>query len=129
VVVYTTALIEIAAEEQAARYQGDPWEEVIAPWLELRSSTSVSEVLERCVNKPQAQWTQVIKTASGVVCELSAGSDTASAKALVSNGGGGKLPCEVPRSSTSCSGFVLRAFVNFIWPHFDHYIWPHPNAS
>jgi hypothetical protein len=37
----TSALIEIAAGEQAARYQGDPWEEVVGPWLEVRSSTSV----------------------------------------------------------------------------------------
>ena len=29
----TSALVEIAAEEQAARYQGDPWEEIIGPWL------------------------------------------------------------------------------------------------
>ena len=61
----TAALIEIAAEEQAARYQGDPWEEVMAPWLEVRSSTSVSEVLEKCVSKPQAQWTQADKNRVG----------------------------------------------------------------
>lgn len=57
----TSALIEIAAQEQAARYQGDPWEEIVGPWLEVRSSTSVSEVLEKCVNRPQAQWTQADK--------------------------------------------------------------------
>jgi predicted P-loop ATPase len=61
----TSALVEIAAEEQSARYQGDPWEEIIGPWLEVRSSTSVSEVLEKCVNKPQAQWTQADKNRVG----------------------------------------------------------------
>lgn len=61
----TAALIEIAAEEQAARYQGDPWEEVMAPWLEVRFSTSVSEVLEKCVSTPQAQWTQADKNRVG----------------------------------------------------------------
>lgn len=61
----TSALVEIAAEEQSARYQGDPWEEIIGPWLEARSSTSVSEVLEKCVNKPQAQWTQADKNRVG----------------------------------------------------------------
>jgi predicted P-loop ATPase len=61
----TAVLIEIAAEEQAARYQDDPWEEVMAPWLEVRSSTSVSEVLEKCVSKPQAQWTQADKNRVG----------------------------------------------------------------
>lgn len=50
--------METAVEEQAARYQSDPWQEVIAPWLDARTSTSVSEVLEKCINKPQAQWTQ-----------------------------------------------------------------------
>jgi len=31
----------------------------------IRSSTSVSEVLEKCVNKPQAQWTQADKNRVG----------------------------------------------------------------
>ncbi|MGH9436855.1 MAG: VapE domain-containing protein [Terriglobia bacterium] len=61
----TSALVEIAAEEQAARYQGDPWEEIIEPWLEVRPSTSVSEILEKCINKPQAQWTQGDKNRIG----------------------------------------------------------------
>ena len=61
----TSALVGIAAEEQAARYQGDPWEEIIAPWLEVRVSTSVSELLEKCVTKPQAQWTQGDKNRVG----------------------------------------------------------------
>jgi predicted P-loop ATPase len=61
----TSALVGIAAEEQAARYQGDPWEEIIAPWLEVRASTSVSELLEKCVTKPQAQWTQGDKNRVG----------------------------------------------------------------
>jgi predicted P-loop ATPase len=61
----TSALVEIAAEEQAARYQDDPWEEIIAPWLEVRASTSVSELLEKCVTKPQAQWTQADKNRVG----------------------------------------------------------------
>jgi predicted P-loop ATPase len=61
----TSALVELAAEEQTARYQGDPWEEVIAPWLEVHTSTSVSEVLEKCLAKPQAQWTQADKNRVG----------------------------------------------------------------
>lgn len=61
----TSALVEIAAEEQAARYQGDPWEEVVAPWLEARTSVSISEVLDKCVCKPQAQWTQADKNRVG----------------------------------------------------------------
>ncbi len=61
----TPDLIDIATEEQAARYQGDPWEEVIARWLELRATTSVSELLEKCLSKPQAQWTQGDKNRIG----------------------------------------------------------------
>ena len=61
----TPDLVEIAAAEQATRYQGDPWEEVIAHWLELRATTSVSELLEKCLSKPQAQWTQGDKNRIG----------------------------------------------------------------
>lgn len=61
----TPELVEIAAEEQAARYQGDPWDEVITPWLEVRDSTSISELLEKCLAKPQAQWTQADKNRVG----------------------------------------------------------------
>jgi predicted P-loop ATPase len=61
----TASLVEIAAEEQAARYQGDPWEEIIVPWLRGRPSTSISEVLDKCLSKPQAQWTQGDKNRIG----------------------------------------------------------------
>jgi hypothetical protein len=43
------------------RYEGDPWEEVIGPWVEARSSVSISEVLEKCLQKAQALWTQTDK--------------------------------------------------------------------
>lgn len=58
----TSDLVGIVAEEQAARYQSDPWEEIIAPWLNERANTSVSELLDKCLNKPQARWTQTDKT-------------------------------------------------------------------
>jgi predicted P-loop ATPase len=61
----TLPLVEIAAEEQAARYQGDPWEEIMSPWLEARTGTSISEVLEKCIGKPQALWTQGDKNRIG----------------------------------------------------------------
>jgi predicted P-loop ATPase len=57
----TAELIQLAADQQVDRYEGDPWEEVIAPWTETRSSVSISEVLEKCLAKPQAQWTQTDK--------------------------------------------------------------------
>ncbi len=51
-------LVQMASDEQLQRYEGDPWEEIIGPWLEVRSSVSVSEVLQKCLEKPQAMWTQ-----------------------------------------------------------------------
>jgi len=47
--------------QQVDRYEGDPWEEVIAPWVESQSSVSISEVLEKCLQKLQALWTQTDK--------------------------------------------------------------------
>jgi predicted P-loop ATPase len=57
----TAELVHMAADQQIERYEGDPWEDVIGPWLEARSSTSISEVLEKCLQKPQALWTQTDK--------------------------------------------------------------------
>jgi putative DNA primase/helicase len=50
------------SDQQIDRYEGDPWEEVIGPWLESRTSVSISEVLEKCLQKAQALWTQTDKT-------------------------------------------------------------------
>jgi predicted P-loop ATPase len=57
----TPDLVQLASDQQEARYDGDPWEEVIGPWLESKQSTAISEVLQRCIDKPQAQWTQTDK--------------------------------------------------------------------
>jgi predicted P-loop ATPase len=57
----TADLVQMASDQQEARYEGDPWEEVVGPWLESKQSTAISEVLEKCINKPQAQWTQTDK--------------------------------------------------------------------
>lgn len=54
----TNELARMASDQQMDRYEGDPWEEVIAPWLEARSSVSIGEVLEKCLQKAQALWTQ-----------------------------------------------------------------------
>jgi predicted P-loop ATPase len=51
-------LVQMASDQQLERYESDPWEEVIGPWLGARSSTSISEVLERCLQKPHALWNQ-----------------------------------------------------------------------
>jgi predicted P-loop ATPase len=57
----TLGLQQLASDQQEARYEGDPWEEVIGPWLESRPSTTITEVLEKCLSKAQAQWTQTDK--------------------------------------------------------------------
>jgi predicted P-loop ATPase len=57
----TAELVRMAADQQVDRYEGDPWEEVIAPWLENRPSVSIREVLEKCLQKAQALWTQTDK--------------------------------------------------------------------
>ena len=54
-------LIRMATDQQIDRYEGDPWEEVIAPWLEGHPSVSISEVLEKCLQKAHALWTQTDK--------------------------------------------------------------------
>ncbi|MCL4853333.1 MAG: hypothetical protein KJZ78_18405, partial [Bryobacteraceae bacterium] len=50
-----------AAEEQADRYEGDPWDELIMAWAEGRESVSISEVLTNCLEKKKDQWTQMDK--------------------------------------------------------------------
>jgi hypothetical protein len=47
-------LVATSQRSTGGTLRGDPWEEVIGPWLENRQSTAISEVLERCINKPQA---------------------------------------------------------------------------
>jgi predicted P-loop ATPase len=52
------ALNRSAREEQARRYEGGPWDELILAWVESRESVSIAEVLERCIQKPSERWTQ-----------------------------------------------------------------------
>ena len=35
--------------------------EVIASWAEVRETVALSEILENCLAKPRAQWTQLDK--------------------------------------------------------------------
>jgi predicted P-loop ATPase len=50
-----------AAEEQADRYDGDPWDALLRPWLETRLDVSIDEVLRGCVEKDKALWSQADK--------------------------------------------------------------------
>lgn len=57
----TAELVQLASDEQTERYEVDPWEEVISRWAADRPSVSISEVLEKCLQKPQGLWTQTDK--------------------------------------------------------------------
>jgi predicted P-loop ATPase len=57
----TSELVTEATRQQAERFESDPWEEVLAPWLSTRPSASISEALCCCLDKPRAQWTQADK--------------------------------------------------------------------
>ena len=57
----TAELVQMASDQQIERYEGDPWEEVIASWIEVQASVSISQVLEKCLQKPQGLWTQTDK--------------------------------------------------------------------
>ena len=57
----TADLVQMASDQQVDRYEGDPWEEAIGPWVEHRTSVSISEVLEKCLQKAQALWTHTDK--------------------------------------------------------------------
>jgi len=43
----TADLVQMASDQQIERYEGDPWEEVIGPWVESRPSASISETQSR----------------------------------------------------------------------------------
>jgi predicted P-loop ATPase len=47
-----------AAEEQANRYEGDPWDELILTWARERDSVSIADVLTVCLEKKKDMWTQ-----------------------------------------------------------------------
>jgi predicted P-loop ATPase len=52
-----------ASEEQAARFEGGPWDELIGLWIADRDSVSVDEILADCIRKERAHWTQGDKNA------------------------------------------------------------------
>lgn len=57
----TPALIAEAEIEQRARYESDPWEEIVAKWIDGRRDVSISDVLSSCITKPTGQWSQLDK--------------------------------------------------------------------
>ena len=57
----TPELNAMAKQEQASRYEDDPWDELIMRWAEGRESVSIAEVLAQCLEKRKDQWTQLDK--------------------------------------------------------------------
>jgi predicted P-loop ATPase len=57
----SVALTRDAAEEQADRYEGDPWDELILAWAACRDSVSIVDVLTSCLEKKKDMWTQTDK--------------------------------------------------------------------
>ena len=54
-------ITEAAEEQQAARYDDDPWASVIHGWLEGREDVTIEQILTNCLDKPRAQWLQADK--------------------------------------------------------------------
>jgi predicted P-loop ATPase len=52
------AVVELAAEEQEQRYESGPWDETIQRFIHAKADVSIDEILESCIFKPKAQWTQ-----------------------------------------------------------------------
>ena len=67
----TVELVQMAADQQMDRYKGDPWEEVIAPWVESQFSVSIGEVLEKVPPEARAlSGPRPTKTGRFAACPL-----------------------------------------------------------
>jgi predicted P-loop ATPase len=60
----TAELNREAEQEQQDRFEGDPWDELIAQWLPSHESVSIGQVLEM-IGKPKESWTQADKLRIG----------------------------------------------------------------
>jgi predicted P-loop ATPase len=47
-----------ASEEQASRFEGDPWQSQIQDWVEGKDVVTVATVLRSCIQKPLDKWEQ-----------------------------------------------------------------------
>jgi hypothetical protein len=61
----SVALNRAAEDQQAERYEGDPWDELILAWAETRESVSIAEILTGCLDKKKDMWTQADKVRIG----------------------------------------------------------------
>lgn len=58
-------LNQAAEQQQDDRYDGDPWQELIADYLESQRDVSITQILERCIEKKKDQWTKLDKNRVG----------------------------------------------------------------
>jgi putative DNA primase/helicase len=49
-------LTQLAEEEQSDRYEADPWEGLIAEWMEGRADISIEQILTVCIEKKKDLW-------------------------------------------------------------------------
>jgi predicted P-loop ATPase len=52
----------LASGEQASRYEGDPWDQLIGRFISEMDSVTVEDILVYCILKDRAHWTQQDKT-------------------------------------------------------------------
>jgi predicted P-loop ATPase len=58
-------LNQAAEQQQDDRYDGDPWQELIADYLERQHNTSITQILACCIEKKKDQWTKLDKNRVG----------------------------------------------------------------
>jgi len=51
-------IVRAAIAEQQNRYDADPWQELVVSFVQSRESVSIPEILEDCLDKQKANWTQ-----------------------------------------------------------------------
>jgi predicted P-loop ATPase len=65
----TPQLIAEAEEEQAARFDADPWEERVRQYVASRDDVSITQILDSCIIKPTKDWTQLDKNRASRVLQ------------------------------------------------------------
>jgi predicted P-loop ATPase len=54
-------IIEAAAEQQEERYEGDPWDGLIASYVDGKENVTIEGILSAALEKERGQWTQTDK--------------------------------------------------------------------
>jgi predicted P-loop ATPase len=63
----STAQNQAAEQEQSIRYQADPWEDVIAAYVETKESTTTEQILRVALDKPTGAWGHLDQIRVGAV--------------------------------------------------------------